>query len=378
MLLQHGEAGGGPAPGPGHPPVGAEAGGSDPHYLRAKIYSEERDLAKAAREFEQAVALRPDFAEAWSDLGEARKELGDAEGALAAFRRAVESSPEDAVAQTRLGTKLLEGGAAHEAVAHLEEAVRARSKEPVGAERAAAGAAQDGQPEKAEAAKRQLAEVLRERDEADQKLVAAIEMNNRGAELEKAGDVRGALEKYRAALELLPEHAGIRANLAVALLKLGKWQEGIAQMREALRRDPGNARIQKALETRWRRRGRTGSYYPKNKQAIWATDEHGYTRISKHFGPFCFIRVYLCSSVAHSVLVFSVFTFFIARSKPGQRALDCLARNGQREPHVAAAAETGAGDGQDAFLLQQADERDVVGDGRLGENVERALRARRS
>ena len=89
--------------------------------------------------------------------------------------------------------------------------------------------------------------MLRERDEGDQKLVAAIEINNRGESLEKSGDVRAALEKYRAAVELLPEHAGIRVNFAVALLKVGNWQEGIAQMREAQKRDPTNVDIQKAL-----------------------------------------------------------------------------------------------------------------------------------
>ena len=36
-------------------------------------------------------------------------------------------------------------------------------------------------------------------------------------------------------------------NLAVALLKLGNWQEGIAQMREAQKRDPANTDIRKAL-----------------------------------------------------------------------------------------------------------------------------------
>jgi predicted Zn-dependent protease len=40
----------------------------------------------------------------------------------------------------------------------------------------------------------------------------------------------------------------MRVNLAVALLKLGNWQEGIAQMRDALRREPGNTQVQKALE----------------------------------------------------------------------------------------------------------------------------------
>jgi predicted Zn-dependent protease len=101
---------------------------------------------------------------------------------------------------------------------------------------------------RAEAAKKKLAELIHERDEADQKLVAATEINNRGAELEKAGDVRGALVKYRAAVDLLPEHVGMRVNLAVALLKLGNWEEGISQMRQALGRDPGNSVVQKALE----------------------------------------------------------------------------------------------------------------------------------
>ena len=204
--------------------------------------------AKAASELQQAVELRPDFAEAWSDLGDARKNLSDGKGALSAFRRAVALSPQDAVAQARLGALLLDTGAAHEAVEHLDIAVRLDPKNQSALNALQRALRQDGQAERAEAAKKKLAELLRERDESDQKLVAALEINNRGAELEKTGDVRGALEKYRAALELLPEHVGVRVNLAVALLKLGNWEEGISQMREALRREPGNAKLQKALE----------------------------------------------------------------------------------------------------------------------------------
>jgi protein O-GlcNAc transferase len=227
---------------------GRRADAAEPHYLRAKIYSEERDIGKAVSELEQAVELRPDFAEAWSDLGDARKNLSDGKGALSAFRRAVALSPEDAVAQARLGTLLLDNGTAHEAVEHLDIAVRLDPKNQSALNALQRALRQDGQAERAEAAKKKLAELLRERDEGDQKLVAALEINNRGAELEKAGDVRGALEKYRAALELLPDHVGIRVNLAVALLKSGQWEEGISQMREALRREPGDVKIQKALE----------------------------------------------------------------------------------------------------------------------------------
>jgi tetratricopeptide (TPR) repeat protein len=219
-----------------------------PHYLRAKVYSERRDFSKAAADLEQAVARKPDFAEAWSDLGEARKNLSDEDGALASFRKAVELSPDDAVAETRLGSALLERGKPHDAVPYLDRSVRIDPKDQSALNALQRALRQDGQVERADAVKNQLTQLLRARDQADQNLVAAIELNNRGAELEKNGDVSGALEKYRAAAKLRPEHIGIQINLAVALLKLGHWNEGISQMRDALRRDPGNQQLQTALE----------------------------------------------------------------------------------------------------------------------------------
>ena len=50
-----------------------------------------------------------------------------------------------------------------------------------------------------------------------------------------------------AALDLVPSHVGIRVNFAVALLRLGQWKEGLAQLREAVRREPGNAMFQAVL-----------------------------------------------------------------------------------------------------------------------------------
>ncbi|MGH9448645.1 MAG: tetratricopeptide repeat protein [Terriglobia bacterium] len=37
-------------------------------------------------------------------------------------------------------------------------------------------------------------------------------------------------------------------NLAAALLRLGQWNEGVAELREALRLDPNNLTVKKALE----------------------------------------------------------------------------------------------------------------------------------
>ncbi|MEO8657575.1 MAG: tetratricopeptide repeat protein [Bryobacteraceae bacterium] len=217
-----------------------------PHYLRAKTYN--TDAKKAASELERAVALRPDFAEAWSDLGEARKTLFNDEGALEAYRRAVKLAPDDAIAQTRLGAALLDAGNAHEAAPHLEEAARLDPTNQSALNALQRALREDGQIQKAEAAKKRLAEVLLKRATDDQKLVEAVATNNAGAGLEKKGDLPAAVAKYRTALELNPNHIGIRTNLAVALLKLGQWDEGLAQLKEALRRNPTDATLSKALD----------------------------------------------------------------------------------------------------------------------------------
>ncbi len=194
-----------------------------------------------------AVALRPDFFEAWSDLGQARKSLLDDAGAFAAFQKAVELNPEDPVARYRLGADYLRQNNAREAVRHLEEAFRRNPKDQSTLNSLQIALRRDGQLERARLIKEKLAEVLREIDRESQAAFTALRLNNEAAALEKEGKLQQALEKYRAAVKLDPEHVGIRTNFAVALLRLGHWAEGISEMREALRRDPQNAVLKKAL-----------------------------------------------------------------------------------------------------------------------------------
>jgi tetratricopeptide (TPR) repeat protein len=226
----------------GHTPDSAYA-----RYLRAKVYTERNAVAQAVAELEEAVRLRPDFAESWSDLGQARKTLLDDTAALAAFERAVSLSPEDAVAQYRLGAEYFALGRNPPAIEHLEAAVHLSPENQSALYSLQLALRAGGQAERAGEIKRRLADLLLARDRANQKSLEAVQINNQGAALEKAGNLRGALEKYRAALELNPQHVGIRVNLAAALLRLGRWTEGIAELQEAQRREPGNESIRKAL-----------------------------------------------------------------------------------------------------------------------------------
>jgi tetratricopeptide (TPR) repeat protein len=229
--------------------LGAAPDAAWAHYLRAKVNSERNEPQQAADHLGKAVSLRPDFAEAWSDLGQTRKTLLDDPGALAAFRKAVAAGPDDAIAQYRLGSEYLHQGEARLAVQHLRQAVALNPDDQSALYALQTALRRDGQVEQARQAKDKLTELLRSRDKAAENALIGVQLNNQGAELEKSGNLRAALEKYQKALELCPEHVGFRVNFAIALLRLGQWNHGIAELREAVRRDPANRTNQAALES---------------------------------------------------------------------------------------------------------------------------------
>jgi len=221
---------------------------TDARYLRAKVYASQGDFKSAAAQLDKAVSMRPDMAEAWSDLGQARKNLLDDPGALNAFERAVQANPGDAVAQYRLGAQYLESNQLDPAIEHLTKATELNSTDQSSLNSLQIAFRRVGKPQDADRVKKQLAAVLHDRDKHDQNALEAIKNNNLGAKLEKEGNLRGAFDKYQEALALDPSHVGIRVNYAVALLRLGKWNEGISELREALRRDPGNPSVKAALQ----------------------------------------------------------------------------------------------------------------------------------
>lgn len=228
--------------------LGTDSEAAYAHYLRAKVYSAAGNSQNAAKELEHAIAIRPNYPEAWSDLGQARRLLLDDAGALAAQKRAVELNSGDAVAQYRLGAEYLRQQQIEPAIQHLEAAYRLNDKDQSTLNALQSALRQAGKTEEAQSIKQKLAGLLREKDRANQNQLRAVKLNNEGAAQQKAGELGSALEKYREAVALYPSHVGIRLNYAVALLRLGQWTEGLNEMHEALERDPGNAQIRAALQ----------------------------------------------------------------------------------------------------------------------------------
>jgi len=216
-------------------------------YLRGKVYTEQNQMAEAAREFKIAAELRPDYAEAYFALGAARDHLGELAAAVQAFEAAVRHNPQNAAARYRLAKAYLRERREEKALEHLRKAEQLAPRD-----RSILYALQRtlriaGREDEAREVKAKLAKVLEESNESKQNALRSTELNNQGVELEKAGDLQAARRKYAAALELAPFHGGYRRNLGLVLCRLGRWEEGIAELREAVRNNPDDAGTLRAL-----------------------------------------------------------------------------------------------------------------------------------
>ncbi len=217
------------------------------HYLRAKIWAAQDQTDKAMVELQTAVHLRPNYAEAWSELGGMRRLDLDNAGAIGALQRAVALKPGDALAQYRLGQLYLQDGHAFKAVEHLKQALFYAPNDRATLYNLMLALRKTGRPEEARPIEKRMAELQHQSDRASEVGFAASSLNSEGIQLERSGDIRAALAKYRAALDLDPTGFGFRLNYALALCRLGRWRDGIVELREVLRLDPNNADAAKAL-----------------------------------------------------------------------------------------------------------------------------------
>ena len=217
------------------------------HYLKAKILGAQDQIDKSITELQKAVQLRADYEEAWSDLGGMRRLVLDSAGAVEALQRAVALKPEDALAQYRLGQLYLQSGDSVRAVNHLRKALAQTPNDSATLYNLMLALRKTRHVEEAKAIENQITALKEQNSHASEVGLAASGLNSEGIQLEKTGDVRGALAKYRAALDLDPTGYGFRLNYALALCRLGRWRDGIAELREVLRVDPDNADAAKAL-----------------------------------------------------------------------------------------------------------------------------------
>jgi protein O-mannosyl-transferase len=179
---------------------------AEAHTMLGNTLAMSGDTDRAIRQFNKALAIKPDDPQANFAKGVAEAARGNLDKAIECYRKAsVADNPFCADAKNNLGYTLLMCGEPYEALKHIEEALRLK-------------------PDFANA------------------------HYNLGVALHTLGYVGRATAEYREAIRLRPEYADAHYNLAQALHVSGRREEAIEQCREALKIKPDFAEARRGLE----------------------------------------------------------------------------------------------------------------------------------
>jgi len=209
-------------------------------YKQAMALLASGQIDPAITGFEQALALRPDFAEAHNYLGRALQAKGQFAAAIASYRQALAHKPDYAFAHNNLGVALQYLGQVDEAVRAFRNALAARSDFSEALSNLGALMAAKGQADEAIAL---LRRAVAQRPES----LAAH--NNLGTALQQAGRPQEAIAEFAAVLALQPGFADAHNNLGNALKDLAQWPAAIAAYRRARDLRPDSAAVHSNLIT---------------------------------------------------------------------------------------------------------------------------------
>jgi tetratricopeptide (TPR) repeat protein len=211
-------------------PAGADAGAAAAGHNDAGVgYRRQGRLDEAARCFRQALELRPDFPEAYANLGLVLAGQGAWDEAVACCQQALRLRPDCAEAFNNLGLALRGQRRYAEAEASYRQALGLR-------------------PGSAEVHSN-LGVVLvdlQQLDEAQDCFARAVRLkpdyaeahSHLGAILCRLGQPEQALVSLRQALQLRPDFAEALNNLGLALRDLGRFEEALRSFQDALQVKP--------------------------------------------------------------------------------------------------------------------------------------------
>ena len=190
---------------------------------------EQGQLAAAVAQFQEAIRFKPDYAEAYNNLGNALRDQGQLTAAVTQYQEALRLKPDYADAYNNLGVALGDQGQLAAAMAQYQEALRLK-------------------PDHAEAhnnlglalqAQGQLTAALAQYQEAIRlKPDYAEAYNNLGNALRDQGQLTAAVTQYQEAFRLKPDYAEAHLNLGDALREQGQLAAAVGQYQEALRLKP--------------------------------------------------------------------------------------------------------------------------------------------
>jgi tetratricopeptide (TPR) repeat protein len=230
-------------------------------------------IDEAATHYERALALKADYVEALSNLGNLRLMQGRGEEAIGLHKRALAHNPDYAEGQMNLGNALREQGKPDEAMARYERAIALRP-DYVEALNNLGNALHDlGKLGEARAVYERALGLHADFAEA---------RCNLGNVLHETGEFDAASAQFDRAIALRPDYAEAQNGLGLVLDKKGEYDKAIACFEHALSLQPADVESLNNLGAALQNRGRFDDAIARYERALALRPD--YTEARKNLG----------------------------------------------------------------------------------------------
>ena len=215
--------------------------------LKARDVYYQKKWQDTINAYGKVLEFQPDWPEAYFAIGEAFYYLNLPQKSMPELEKAVALDPEKSAAHELLGKLYQDAGRPQDAIAQLEEAHRLQPGDREAIYRLYRIYLHNGDTSNSSRLQKELQNsVARDKTESNAGPKAAV-LNNTGIELEKKGDLAGALDHYDQAAKTDVTNVVFQRNAALLLCKMGRPQEAIRRLRDILSLDSDDAQTLQIL-----------------------------------------------------------------------------------------------------------------------------------
>ena len=191
--------------------------------------------------YRKTLEFDPQWPEAYSAIGEALFSLNRSEESLSTLEKAASLDPANETPHALLGKLYQDAGKQEKAIAEFETAHRLMPSDREVTYRLYRIYSLKGDTENADRLQKDLENLLASNQAEAESETKAMVLNNTGIELEKKGDLAGALEHYEEAAKTDVSNLVFQRNAALILCKTGRAEEAIRRLHDILTIDADDA-----------------------------------------------------------------------------------------------------------------------------------------
>jgi tetratricopeptide (TPR) repeat protein len=200
---------------------------------RGAAYDDKGEYDRAIADYDQAIKLKPDSAVVYTNRGNAYADKSEYDRAIADYDQAIKLKPDYAVAYTNRGIIYRREGEYDRAIADYDQTIKLKPDSAVAYTDRGNAYADKGEYDRA----------IADYDQAIKlKPDSAVAYTNRGAAYYRKGEYERAIADFDQALKLKPDHTAAYINRGTAYGSKREYDRAIADFDQAIKFDPNEAK----------------------------------------------------------------------------------------------------------------------------------------